>query len=245
MASANERTDVLAHYIERWLAQGPRRSLQTLSRNTHIPYPTLRRIMQREGEPTLDTVLTLLNLVATLDEAMDYLKYNKAVKQFYEKISSQTTLAKPEVLERFSGKDAFWILCLGLTLGATRERVQNLLGLSGLAILDEMVAEGLLKESEFEIYRTDAESSTLFFHSAKIGREAVGHVNDMPPNGRFFEQVIVCNVNEKGLEILMDSLKDAFEKGAEAAKEQEGDILVSFAYIGKEVMRLNKKGEAR
>ncbi len=244
MASENERTDVLAKYVERWIAQGPRRSLQTLSRNTHIPYPTLRRIMQREGEPNLDTVLTLLNLIATLEEAMDYLKYNKAVRQFYEKISSKTSLAKPEVLERFVGKDAFWILCLGLTIGATRERVQNLLGMTGLAIMDEMIAEGLLRETEFETYRTDADSSTLFFHSDKVGKEAVGHVNEMPPNGRFFEQVIVCNVNEKGFEILMENLKDAFQKGAEAAKEQEGDIFVSFAYVGKEVMRL-KKGETR
>ncbi len=245
MASGNERTETLATYVERWIAKGSRRSLQTLSRDTHIPYPTLRRIMQKEGEPNLDTALTLLNLVATLEEMMDYLKDNKAVQQFYGKISSKTTLAKAEVLERFSGKDAFWIICLGLTLGATRARVQNLLGLTGLATLDEMVAEGILKETEFETYRTDAESSTLFFHSDKAGKETVGHVNDMPPSGRFFEQVIVCNVNEKGLEILMDSLKEAFEKGAEAAKQQEGDIFVSFAYVGKELMHLNGKGEPR
>lgn len=245
MASGNDRTDRLALYIERWIEQGSKRSLQTLSRSTHIPYPTLRRIMQREGEPTLDTALTLLNVVATLDEAMDYLKDNKAVCQFYEKVSSKTSLARSDVLERFSGKDAFWIICLGLTIGATRARVQNLLGLSGLAILEEMVAEGVLQESEHEIFRTAAESSTLFFHSGKVGKETVGHVNEMPPSGRFFEQVIVCNVNERGLEILMESLKEAFEKGAEAAKEQEGDIFVSFAYVGKELMRLNGKGEPR
>lgn len=238
MAMDNSRTEKLALYVERWLEQSPRRSIQMLSRNTNIPYPTLRRVVQREGEPNLDTTLTLLNYVATLEETLDYLYDIRSISQFYKRVTANATLARQEILEKFSCKDSFWIICLGMTVGATKDRVQQLLGLSGLAKLEEMVAEGLLKEREFEVYKTDADTATLFFHSDREGKAAVGHVNDMPPNGRFFEQVAVVNVNETGLNIMMDSLKEAFQKGVEAAKENEGSILVSFAYVGKELLQV-------
>ncbi|HYX39810.1 MAG TPA: hypothetical protein VE954_42520 [Oligoflexus sp.] len=237
MAGKSDQTELLAQYIERWLSQSPRRSMQMLSRNSGVPYPTIRRVMQREGEQTLETALSILNLVASLEETLDYLSPVESVRKFYEKVSSRTTVAKQEMLEKFVGKDSFWVMALALTIGATKARVQNLLGSSGLAVMDDMISEGFLRESEFEIYRANSDCSTYFFHSSKVGRETVRHVNEMPASGRFFEQVVVCNVSEEGLNILMDSLKVAFDTGAEVAKNHEGDILVGFSYVGKEILR--------
>ncbi len=237
---ADKNTDKLAAYIERWIAEYPRRNIQMLARLSGVSYPTIRRLLQGECDTTLENALSLLNLVASLHETLDYLKSNSAVSKFYERVTANTTVAREDILERYIGREAFWIINLGLTIGATRDRVEKLLGATGLVVLEELLAEGIIKEELFGVYKTAVDSQLLFFDNRKVSRATAQHVAEIPYCGRYFEQVIVCNVSEKGLDILMDSLKEAFQKGAEAAKNHEGDIFVAFSYVGKEVV--NERG---
>ncbi len=63
---------MLVIYIEKWLRSGARRNIQKLSRMSGVPYPTIRRIIQRESSPSVETAFAILNVIATVPEALGY-----------------------------------------------------------------------------------------------------------------------------------------------------------------------------
>ncbi len=55
---------------QRWLDARPTRNMTILARLSGVPYPTLRRVLDKENVPTLDTSLMLLNVLADADESI-------------------------------------------------------------------------------------------------------------------------------------------------------------------------------
>lgn len=231
------KLDLIVGWIERWLAANPRRTIQMLSRQTAVPYPTLRRVMQRETFPTTDTAMSLLNIVATLPECMEFFEGNESIQRFYRRVSANATIAGPDLIEKYLDPDSFWIVNLALCIGATRENVSRLLGASGVEKFDELLTQGILVEQSFGVYGASVENATVFVENKRFGREAVKHVAAIPSEDDPLERVIVYGVSEEGYRGVRQRILDCYRDAASEAEKNPGSIMAAFSFVSKQVTK--------
>lgn len=227
-----EKLATLIGYIERWLDENARRSLSMLSRYTGIPYPTLRRIVQKESEPSVETALYLLNFVASLQETLEYFGDNAPIKSFYNKVTSgKEIVSDPSVIEKFLKKEACWVTILASTIGATEENVRSLLGSHGIAELNALIEEKFVYEVRPGLFRTDESHFKAHIESIKVGVTVSRFIADLPPKPDSFHRFVACNVTQAGFEQMKIAAKDGFLNMTAGAKDHEGDILVAGTII--------------
>ncbi len=232
---ANSKADSLVKYLDRWLGASGRRNLQLLSKQSGVPYQTLRRLVQRESEPSQETAMTILNIVASLEETLDYFGDSEAVSSFYRKIANSVSLASPELMSRFLDKDGFWTLMLAFTIGATRDRVEKLLGTLGVAEFEEMISEGYLTEKSPGLYSAGTDQAILYIENKRLAHEAVIHIAQMHSIDEPMERFLVYNVSVDGYRKMRLKLAEVYQETDLIAREHEGDIMVAFSLVGKQV----------
>lgn len=135
--------------IEGYLDGHRSRSLATLSRASGVSYTTLRRLYQREGHPTAEPVLKIVDATLTNDQKLEFLT------RYYPEIANAVTVERKTYAPEGSRGDALkaflfrephnFILNLAHTeKGTTREDVQRLTGERGTEALDELLENELL-----------------------------------------------------------------------------------------------------
>ncbi len=232
-----KKLDLIVSWIERWIAANPRRTIQMLSRQAAVPYPTLRRVMQQETFPTTDTAMSLLNIVATLPECMEYFEGNESIQRFYRRVSANATVAGPDLIEKYMDPDSFWILNLALSIGASRENVSRLLGASGVEKFEEMLSQGILVEQSFGIYGASVENPTVFVENKRFGREAVKNVAAIPSEDDPLERVIIYGVNGEGYRDIRQLILECYRAAAEKAEMNPGAIMAAFSFVSKQIAK--------
>lgn len=132
----------LSALIEQWLLKRRNATLPLLSRLSGVSYPTVRRIHQRESEPTLNNVVSILSIVATGDEARGLLqKYYPELAQIIGPTLDRASLDEALELDHFT-PDHFLILTLAsIEAGVSIEEIKDRSGKRGLDVLFEL--EGL------------------------------------------------------------------------------------------------------
>ena len=87
--SENLRGD-LAHFIADYISQRPSRNLAFLAKRTKLGYATIRRLANQTGNPSFETVWTLLQFILGASEAKTYL-----MQHFPQKFPDVSMEAQP------------------------------------------------------------------------------------------------------------------------------------------------------
>ena len=148
----------LKQVIDRYLAGHKTRSLATLSRISGVSYTTLRRFSQREGTPTAEPVLKILDATLATQEKIAFLEKHfpeiaRTIARFADRPGREVDPAR-ENLKMFYRRDPHnLILNLAINVhGTDVETVRRLMGERGLEALDELVECEVLERD----YQTDA-----------------------------------------------------------------------------------------
>src|SRR6478609_6788329 len=105
----------LKELIDTWLKERSTRNLSLLSRQTGVPYPTLRRVYQQENSPSLETVLSVLNVVASTDATLQFLsRHFSAIGGWVQKLVKglDTQITGEELNEELRDRISFAIITL-------------------------------------------------------------------------------------------------------------------------------------
>ncbi|MBM4250755.1 MAG: hypothetical protein FJ146_02165 [Deltaproteobacteria bacterium] len=151
MTTTGELSENLRNVIDRYLNGHRSRSLATLSRASGVSYTTLRRLYQREGNPTAEPVLKIIDVALSTEEKLDFIKrYYPEIAVNLSGIQADAYLSaapRQEILKAFYVRDPHnYILNLAQNdKGTTRETVQRITGERGLEALDELVEHGILE----------------------------------------------------------------------------------------------------
>lgn len=186
-------TEELRRVIDRYLDGHRSRSLATLSRASGVSYTTIRRLYQREGNPTAEPVLKIVDAALTNDEKVQFINRHYpelgATISRFQAVATQSH-GSHEVLKTFISRDPhnFVINLANNDKGATREQVQRLTGEKGLEALDELVEHDVLQPlkeggrivyrfpplmtSDAEIVLVQASQAVKHFDRALIGTKA-------------------------------------------------------------------------
>lgn len=148
--------------IEKYLEGHRSRSLATLSRSSGVSYTTLRRLYQREGHPTAEPVLKIVDATLTNDQKLEFLnRYYPEIAGAISKVQREAyspSASRQEPLKPFYMRDPHnFILNLAQNnKGTTPADVRRLCGERGIEALQELIDHEIL-ERDFvnreEVYR--------------------------------------------------------------------------------------------
>lgn len=153
MNYTGELTEDLRQVIDKYLDGHRSRSLATLSRATGVSYTTLRRLYQREGNPTAEPVLKIVDVALTNAQRLQFInryypEIAETISHFGEAFPAQAS--RQEALKLFYLRDPhnFIINLAHNDRGTTRATVQRLAGERGLEALDELVEHEILQGTQ-------------------------------------------------------------------------------------------------
>lgn len=155
-------TDEIRGVIDRYLSGHRNRSLSSLSRASGVSYTTIRRLYQREGNPTAEPVLKIVDAALNNDEKIEFINRHYpeiavTIKNFNSEAYNSTT-SRQEALKTFYVRDPHnFVLNLAHNdKGTTRSDINSLMGSRGLEALDELIEHDLLecaRQGSEEIFR--------------------------------------------------------------------------------------------
>jgi hypothetical protein len=139
----------LQKVIEKYLEGHRSRSLATLSRVSGVAYSTLRRFAQKEGVPTAEPVLKILDATLGTSDKLAFLdRHFPGIARTIAKHTADKPDQEPhaeEIATFYRRNPHNFILNLTINArGTSVETIQRLCGERGLEALDEMVECGVL-----------------------------------------------------------------------------------------------------
>lgn len=148
-------TDELSALIDSWLAQRKNHSLPQLRLFSGLSYATVRRVYQKEGIPTFDTVVSLLGVVANHENSVDFLSryfpdIGKKVDLSLLAPTAATSLAQ---LDFMSTTDLLVLSLAAVSGGVREEEITASAGELGMESLNKLMDCGSI-EFAGERYRT-------------------------------------------------------------------------------------------
>ena len=150
MTTTDELSEDLRGVIDRYLDGHRSRSLATLSRACGVSYTTIRRLYQREGNPTAEPVLKIVDAALNLDEKVQFIsrhypEISSTIGRFQEEIYPRKE-PRQEALRGFFMRDPHnFILNLAHNdKGTTEAVVRRLTGERGVEALGELLEHELL-----------------------------------------------------------------------------------------------------
>lgn len=216
-----EQTDFLKE-IELWLSEH-NRTPTMLARKASVSETTIRRILQKEAQASLETKLNILRIISTPDKMKDILQIEhpdsvKAMEKFYEYAKSPII---PENCENFIKTyegTIIYILATNETK-TTREEIKHILGVKGEKMLDNMLNSEMLTEKNSIIeckYRTTCSTDTVksvcknmldsfdFSNVGKIPTALINETESVSPTAAKEINNIIFKAHKQISEILND-----------------------------------------
>jgi len=222
MLGVQDLSEELKSLIDRYLEGHRNRSLATLSRASGVSYTTIRRFAQREGHPTAEPVLKIVDATLSAAEKIEFLRRHfPEIARTIHKIDAGTYAAVNTALDHvkmFYGRDPHnFILNIAITAaGTTVSDVERLCGERGLVALDEMIdfdvlerdhATGAIRAKDDTLFIVDCETafrniekSIQYFDRSMIGTKAakLGHMT--------------ASLSEEGVEKIHTIVSDAISE---------------------------------
>lgn len=129
--------------IDKWLSVKGSRNLSMLARLSGVSYSTVRRIMQKESEPTMDTALKLADVVMTRVERVEFAKVH--APGFAMNIAGVAYKADDDsMLEYMSASYAPVIVLASHATGTNHDEVRYWFGDEMVRRFDELIDSGHL-----------------------------------------------------------------------------------------------------
>lgn len=130
-------------------------SLTTLSKESGVPYGSVKRIAQGESIPELYNTLKLLMVLSPkASDCFSFIqKHYQDVGDFLSRVNYEP--ASKNLSDALSDKVSFYIIQMATTNGITRQEVVEEFGRNGLATLDTLLEKGVLREVNQKIIADD------------------------------------------------------------------------------------------
>lgn len=235
-----QMVEEISQLIDRWLAENPRRSLGALAKRASIPYPTLRRIAQKENIPNVSTALPVLRIVATQDECQEFLlnhfpKVGQFVKEFSHRF--QTSPAPIELNELVYDRTNFVILTLA-SEGISRQQLHRALGDVGVAHTDRLLELGVLSEEGDQLYLATCYAGDTHFEITDrnailaqmkhcIDLFKLSHIGELGTGARLHTR----GLSKKGLNELDQALQEFEDKLAMIFEREKGPYVTYITFL--------------
>jgi hypothetical protein len=237
----NDKLDAMVAFIERWLSGGQNRNIGMLARLSGIAAQTIRRILQRENEPELETCLCLLNIVATPDETLSVLGGSQALNDFIRKVSSVSGEKKSpdadEVAAQLFNRERFWNFTIAMAVGVTREIIEKLCGSYGVFELEKMVEEKILYEQiPGKFFPAISQEGLVVEHKDNYSR-ATCHISELAVMKDTAQKLfMVFNVSAEAFSTIKEKYLSTYSECIEIAKASPGDIVIATSVVNTTVL---------
>lgn len=219
----------LAARVEAYLAGGKSRTLHRLSRDSGVPYITLRRIVQREVKSvTLETAAAVLREISTLEETLAFVdkwlpESGRIIREFHSKLGPGP-MASHDVLE-LSKDYRHWLgICLAeRASGVSSDELAERLGKKNAALVMARLEEAELVEVKNNRAHLKSRNFTGIGDPHFVLTE-LKHFADTYDVARRAEpghllSSAVSGLNDEGLRVVRETLRDAAIKLAEVSKD--------------------------
>ncbi len=191
----------LKELIDAWLKDRPTRNLSLLSRQSGVPYPTLRRVYQQENVPTLETVLALLNVVAANEAAMSFLnKHFSDIGAWVGKMvhSYDVSITSGDFNEELRDRISFAIITLASSGGTTIDIVGKKFGEYGLVKLKRLLEIEAVYEKD-GILRCRYENFSVL--DPRLILEQIKHTVDLFDMNQLGNPAVCAQLHTDGLDL--------------------------------------------
>ena len=189
----------LKHLIDDWLKDRSTRNLSLLSRQSGVPYPTLRRVYQQENSPTLETVLALISVVAPGDNALSFLNQHfSSVGSWVSKLvkTLDTQFPSADINEELRDRISFAIITLASAQGTTRALIEKKYGEYGVAKLRRLMEMDAIFEKDDRLYFRYENFSVIDSH---LILEQIKHTVDLFDVKQVGETAVCAQLHTEGL----------------------------------------------
>ncbi|MBC7660050.1 MAG: hypothetical protein H7249_10105 [Chitinophagaceae bacterium] len=185
--------------VDDWLKDRSTRNLSLLSRQSGVPYPTLRRVYQQENSPTLETVLSLLSVVAPGESALGFLNTHFSsvgswVSKLVKGLDSQIPTA--DIHEELRDRISFAIITLASAQGTTRAIIEKKYGDYGTSKLDKLIEMDAIFEKEARLYFR-YENFTVI--DSRLILEQIKHTVDLFDVKQLGDHAVCAQLHTEGL----------------------------------------------
>jgi len=230
------KLDVLVSYIERWLSCSPARSPSMLARLTGTNAQNIRRVLQKEHTPDIETALCILNIVSSPEEAMELVGDRKSLVDFINRVSKLKSenggASSDDVASRLGSRECFWVYMFALTIGVTRDRIEKVCGAFGVYELEQMIESKLLVERNPGEYIPSLKQECLIIESKEVYSKAVSHVVDMAVLSECAQKLfLVYNVTEEDYKSIVTKIYGCYQECEEIARKSNGSIVLASAFV--------------
>lgn len=222
----------LAAYINRY-CDSKGNSLTSLSRESGVPYGSVKRIAQGESVPEFYNTLKILMVVRNEpEECFDFIKrHYDDVGDFLAKVNYDP--ARKGLVDALQDKVSFYIINLAAASGTSRSYILEEYGRNGLATLDSLLERGLLKEVNQRIVAEGFSSPNIdsVLGQVKFLLEDfdVGNLG----NHQSLASLQVFAVNARGAQKIHSALREFIQKVFEIKdqKDLSGDQVMFLATL--------------
>lgn len=138
----------LQREIEQWMSQRRNGNLSVLSRLSSVSYPTLRRIMQAEFSPNLETVMQVVSVILDQKHATEFLcrHFPDFAPLFRRQDDNGYQLLNVSgIAESFTKEDFIIFHMAAGNKGTTRQRIREKLGEAAERSLTRLTAADLIE----------------------------------------------------------------------------------------------------
>jgi hypothetical protein len=231
------QSETLKGFIDRWIAEKPARNITILASQAGVKYNTVRRIYIGEVEPECYTAMSLLMVIATQRQSVDYMKkyFPNAVGFFgrFAESSKAEFLPNPSLYSK--DIQTFVILHLAYARLATKANILKLFGEMALPKAEALVKDGILGWSEDDRSLLPADGKEYFFYEDKDAiADGCHHIAELvrvdKPENAPVSMIVSLTKEEK--ETVKQILRAALEEiGAIVERSAGGTELIAISTI--------------
>jgi hypothetical protein len=231
-----DKLGVLVSYIERWLSGSPTRNPSMLGRLTGTNAQNIRRVLQKEHAPDIETALCILNIVASPQEALELVGDRKALVDFVTRVSKLKNEnggnESDEIAAKLLSREWFWSYMFALTIGVTRERIERICGAYGVYELEQMIDKKLLVERSPGEYVPSLKQDCLIVENKEVYSKAVTHIVDVAIMNECAQKLyLVYNVTTEDYDTIVSKIFGVYQECEKIARESNGDIVLASAFV--------------
>ena len=238
--------------IDAYLTLNPRLSLQNVEDKTSVPYSTLRRITNLNGNPQPEAVIKIYQALGYDQELYQYmLDFHPdiagvmAMKTDHNK---EYQYIRDEDREYFISEDYFLIINLASsTSGTSIDEIQHELGTKGVERLQELIKKDLIKKNEANKFVLAIDNYKLSFADTKKGIEMALRYYRLEEAGNInnWMSLQTEGLNKEGLKAAKILYQKQFNERKETYNNPmyKGDIKVYSATVSSTFLSYDDRGD--
>lgn len=206
-------------------------SLTSLSKESQVPYGTVKRIAQGEREPEFYNTLKLL-MVLSPDggECFDFLsRHYGDVGAFLSRVNYRP--GHSSLSEALTDKISFYIIHLAAAKGVTRQEICEEYGRHGLEQVEKLLNKGLIREVNSRLV-----ADNFSFPNAEVALKQMRFlVEDFDAtqlgNKKSLLSLQILGLNDAGVSKIYEGLRSLLDSVGEMkdAQEYRGDQVIYLA----------------